>query len=367
MPQPTIDSENRHLWQITAARDLIILALIASLLWFLYLLRDIFIPLLLALVLAHVFNPLITWFERKWQRPRPLTIALLLAIVVSGCSALFAWVGPLLVAQMTDLVQRLPDYLRTLASNYGIDLSELETAVRQYGGDLQQILGRIFQTTGRALGFVSAVFGIASYLILSVALVLVYFFFFAWGFNSATHRLKKYLPQSRRDRIIEIAGKNGPSRRSLLPRQARHSLYHGWVALNRLVLDRRALLVLFGHGHRPSQHGSVSLGSDVAFRSLAQVFGSHQQQRRLYQLCIDRRVAHCSVRRGAVVGRLVLNAVDSERPNQSECGNRPDRRDYRTSVGRIWGLLFAIPIAACIKILANELVLPPLRSWAAKH
>jgi predicted PurR-regulated permease PerM len=33
----------------------------------------------------------------------------------------------------------------------------------------------------------------------------------------------------------------------------------------------------------------------------------------------------------------------------------------RALVG-IWGLLFAIPIAACIKILANELVLPPLRS-----
>jgi predicted PurR-regulated permease PerM len=51
-------------WQLTAARDLLIVVLIGFLLCLLYLLRDIFIPLLIALVLAHVFNPLITWLEQ---------------------------------------------------------------------------------------------------------------------------------------------------------------------------------------------------------------------------------------------------------------------------------------------------------------
>jgi predicted PurR-regulated permease PerM len=31
----------------------------------------------------------------------------------------------------------------------------------------------------------------------------------------------------------------------------------------------------------------------------------------------------------------------------------------------VWGLLFAIPVAACIKILLEEVVLPRLRDWAA--
>lgn len=73
-PRSTTDLQNRHLWQITAARDVIILILIGAFLWLVYLLGDIFIPLLLALVLAHVFNPLINWLERKWGCPRPLTI-----------------------------------------------------------------------------------------------------------------------------------------------------------------------------------------------------------------------------------------------------------------------------------------------------
>jgi predicted PurR-regulated permease PerM len=32
-----------------------------------------------------------------------------------------------------------------------------------------------------------------------------------------------------------------------------------------------------------------------------------------------------------------------------------------------WGLLFAIPVAACIKIFLEEVVLPPLREWAASR
>jgi predicted PurR-regulated permease PerM len=33
----------------------------------------------------------------------------------------------------------------------------------------------------------------------------------------------------------------------------------------------------------------------------------------------------------------------------------------------IWGLLFAIPIAACVKILVEEVAVPSLRRWAATH
>jgi predicted PurR-regulated permease PerM len=37
------------------------------------------------------------------------------------------------------------------------------------------------------------------------------------------------------------------------------------------------------------------------------------------------------------------------------------------SVGGVLGMLFAIPIAACGKILLQEVALPPLRRWAAEH
>lgn len=37
------------------------------------------------------------------------------------------------------------------------------------------------------------------------------------------------------------------------------------------------------------------------------------------------------------------------------------------SVAGVLGMLLAIPVAACIKIFFEEVVLPPLRRWAATH
>ena len=37
------------------------------------------------------------------------------------------------------------------------------------------------------------------------------------------------------------------------------------------------------------------------------------------------------------------------------------------AIGGIFGLIFAIPVAACIKIAVEELVLPRWTAWAARH
>jgi predicted PurR-regulated permease PerM len=37
------------------------------------------------------------------------------------------------------------------------------------------------------------------------------------------------------------------------------------------------------------------------------------------------------------------------------------------AVAGVWGLLFAIPVAACIKIVLDEVVLPSLRDWAVSR
>jgi hypothetical protein len=74
MPSPTVGPADRHLWQIAAARDIIILSGVASALWIAYWLGDVFVPVFLALILAHIINPFVTLMERRWGWPRPLPI-----------------------------------------------------------------------------------------------------------------------------------------------------------------------------------------------------------------------------------------------------------------------------------------------------
>lgn len=367
MPHPTKDSENRHLWQITAARDIIILILIALFLWFLYTLGDILIPLLVALVLAHVFNPLVTYLEHKWRCPRPLTVGVLLAIVVLGCSALFAWLGPLLIRQITGLAYRLPDYLHTLASTYGIDVSQLEAVIRQYQIDPQQILSRIFKTTGQALGFVTTVFGAATYLIFSVALVLIYFFFLAWGFNSAVRGLAKYLPESRRERIVEIVSQMD---------QAIGSFFRGRLVIACIMGGLLSIGWFWTGVPYWFFLGMVSgLLNIVPYLSILtwpvaillkylEALNDSGGNPSFVSIAVWPSVVYVVVQLSE--GWLLTPWIQSGQTNMSAAtilivvliGG---------AVAGIWGLLFAIPVAACIKILLDEVLLPRLRSWAAKH
>lgn len=361
------DFQDAHLWQITAARDLLVVVLIGFVLWLLYLLGDIFIPLLIALVLAHVFNPLITWLERKWDWPRPLTAALLLAIVILGSWALFAWLGPLLVSQITDLVQRLPGYLRTLAANYGIRLTELESAIQQYQIDIQRILGQIFQTTGQAIGFVTTVFGFALNWIFSIALVLVYFFFFAWGFNKATHALTQYLPQSHRGRILDLASKMSQAVSHFFRGRLVIACIMGgllsigwfwtgvpyWFFLGMLtgllnivpylsVLTWPVAVLLKYLDEMNSSAGSPSFVSAAVWPTVVYVVIQVSEG---WFLTPWVQSGQTNLNAATVLLVVIIGGA----------------------LGGVWGLLFAIPIAACIKILVTEVVLPPLRSWAAKH
>ena len=75
-PPPDRPWRQVHLWQITAVRDVGWIALAVGLLVLAYKLRAVFTPVLIGLFLAYLFHPLITWCERRYRMPRPLTSAL---------------------------------------------------------------------------------------------------------------------------------------------------------------------------------------------------------------------------------------------------------------------------------------------------
>jgi predicted PurR-regulated permease PerM len=77
-PARSFGTADRHPWEIAAVRDLFVLLLVESLLWVVYRLNDVFMPVFLALILADVINPFVTLMERRWGWPRPLTISLIL-------------------------------------------------------------------------------------------------------------------------------------------------------------------------------------------------------------------------------------------------------------------------------------------------
>lgn len=209
------DVRHLHLWDFQVIRDLFISLTAALLIWALYELRGVFMPVLLALALAYLFNPLITWLRERWSVPRPVTITLLLVLLVLIGAALLAWLGPVVAHQAQTLARKAPQYLQTLGASYGVESSALSETIVSWTsrfqedpvGVLESLLQPLLSGTGQALGFVGTVIGTTTYVAMTALLVPIYFFFFAWRFYRLSEMISHFIPLSHRPTTWHIIGR----------------------------------------------------------------------------------------------------------------------------------------------------------------
>lgn len=78
---PPIPSWSRlHIWQIQFVRDLLILAAVMGVIYIGYQIRMVTVPLLLALALAYLFEPLVRWVTNRRLCTRPLAAVAIISI-----------------------------------------------------------------------------------------------------------------------------------------------------------------------------------------------------------------------------------------------------------------------------------------------
>jgi predicted PurR-regulated permease PerM len=362
---------DRHLWQITAVRDLLIFWGVGLLLWFVYRLGDIFLPLFLSLILAHIINPFVTMMERRWRWPRPLTILLILTAFILSLLGLFAWLGPLLYGQSTMLVNRLPDYLRALAATYNIEsgdvINQLDETIRKLQLDPKQIVGQLFRTTGRAVGILTFIFNTASYWLLSSALVGLYLFLFSWHYNTGLAKLSLYVPASRKERVFAILKRMDDAigdffrGRLLVAIIMGVLLSAGWFLTG--VPYWFFLGMLTGFLAIVPYLSVISWPVAVMLKYVDTLTGGTADGG-ILQIVVWPSLVYGVVQ--LFEGWILTPWIQSGQTNLSAVtiilvviiGG---------VVAGVLGMLLAIPVAACIKIFFEEVVLPKLQRWAATH
>ena len=367
---PTGRSGARHLWEITAVRDVALILLAASMLVAVYVLWDIFLPVFLALLMAHFFNPAITYLEQSWRWPRTLTISLILFIGFALLAVLLIWLGPLLYEQIVGLLTNLPKYLRALAQRFQIDSGALgeqvEAAVAQAQADPRQILAQLFRTTGQAIGWLAAVVGVISNLTLALILIPMYFFVFAWYFNHGLARLEAYLPIRRKAQILQVLEQMDRAvsdffRGRLVIAVIVGALFcAGWYAA--AVPYWFALGMVTGFLNIIPYLSVVSWPLAVILKYVSALDGGATDG--LIDAMLWPSAVYVVVQ--LLEGWLLTPWIQSGQTNLSAVtiiivvlvG---------ASVAGIWGMLFAIPVAACIKIVFTATLLPQLKRWAAEH
>lgn len=94
-----------HLWQIQIVRDAVMIGAIVATLWLGYALRAVTVPLLVALLLAYLFEPLVERWSRRPKVSRTVAVSVLLSFALLVLVLFTAVALPLVVGQTTQLVR----------------------------------------------------------------------------------------------------------------------------------------------------------------------------------------------------------------------------------------------------------------------
>lgn len=367
--------ERRHLWNIQPVVDLLFIFAAGALLWFVYDLRGVFMPVLLALALAYLVNPVVTWLEKRWSVPRPTTVTMLLVLLVLAAAAFLAWLGPLLVTQTQQLARKTPQYLQTLAERYGVQATGLSNTIMAWASGFQDdpisLLQRVFQPvfagTGQALGFIGAVIGTTTYFAITAMLMPIYFFVFAWRFERIAASVTPLIPASRRGTTMDILRKMD---------EAVTGFFRGRV----LIAVITGVMYAVGWAWTDVPYWFL-LGAGTGLLSIipyVSVIG--------WPLALLLKYLDAAANAGAAVDwvsvalvpsipYLVVQFLESWWLTPWIQGRTNDLSAVTViivvliggAVGGFLGLLLSIPLAACVKILFQELVLPRWEAWAARR
>lgn len=101
----------------------------ALLLVFLASVREVLLPFVLAVVLAYVLMPLVSWSEKRLRLPRSASILLVYAVVLGTLSLSTALIAPRLYQETARFARDMPRLLRETAATRG---PEIERWVESY-------------------------------------------------------------------------------------------------------------------------------------------------------------------------------------------------------------------------------------------
>ena len=363
-----------HLWQITAVRDVAWIALAVGLVVLAYELRAVFTPVLIGLFLAYLFHPLITWLQRRYRVPRPLTSALVVAAVILIATVLAVWLGPKLIQQAVALIKSIPGYVREFAQQYGVGLEELQAHMAEWAADPGAALVRgmtmLLAGTEPAIGIVGSVISATLYLTLCALLVPIYFFFFAWEFPAIVAWFEQFIPASRRTRALEIGRKmddavSGFFRdRVIIGVIMAVLLAIGWSPRLADVPYWLILALVTGMLSLIPYAGLLGLALAILLKSLELMQGVDVSGGDWAWGLITLAVVYAVVQ--ALDNFVLTPWIQGHSLNMSTVtilvivfvGG---------AAGGVFGLLLCIPAAACVKIILEEVYLPKLRTWSARH
>ena len=371
-PAEVTDWRRLHLWQIQPLRDIAVIAAVILFVMLGYWLSAITVPLLIALTLAYLTEPVIEKCEERfrWNRRKSVLILLVLSVTVALVFVLTAL--PIVVGQTLRLIQMIPSYIdKTLVyvseHKNAESLQEfLETARQWVQGNAASKAGPAVATVGEAVRMIAGFAGSLFYFLFMVFLIPFYYYFIALSYPRIIHYAAALIRKDKQPRVFELVGKmdravSGFVRGRLVICFILGLIYSvGWwicgVPYWLLLGMATGVLSLVPY------LGTVGLPLAVGLLFFRITQQADADQNVNYWLLVWPAVVFFVVQ--FIEGYVLIPLIQGKATNLDPVTLLVAVLAGGTIMG-IYGMLLAIPVAACIKILLTDVVWPKVQEWSA--
>ena len=403
-PRPSeLDWTRRHLWHIQPVRDLLLVGIVVAIVWAGYALRYITIPLIVALGLAYLVEPLVRWVSSRFRIGRTAVVGGVTgAIVLGAASGTFVLI-PSVVRQSEAIVNKvqsgalkasigefqaqLPeafrkevaDWLAWIETTTDVDLNGDRRAGQSPIGPVdpaapeQPMRASARSIWDVSLAFLGArsgdiagfVFGMLS-LLFAAALVPFYFYFFSVHFPDIVGFLDSLVPVGGKGEVHRLAGQMDAA-------------VAGFVRGRIVIAVIMAVLFTIGWAFCGVPY-ALTLGVAAGVLAVVPYLSGVVLLLAVPMLAVTQlqlpeaeRMSMLWVVLGPTIVFAAVQALEGNVLTPIIAG-RATNLDPVTvfvailaggSVAGVYGMLLAIPLAACAKIVIKEVALPRIRAWAA--
>lgn len=394
-PPPSRAFSTLHLWQIQGVRDVLVFLGVVALFWLGQKVSVVTVPVLLAILLAYLFEPVICWIMAKTRLKRTGAVVAIIAstiavVVIPAVLGLTFGVvqGVGLATRMVQNTGALVEYINATEPDVDSARARVEAtgdawlwigdqARAQEGSALQLAIegvdtwaranaDRIAQTAASAgVGVVqSAINFLASAfaLLFMAFLTTFFFFFFATGWVNFKGFTGKLLPDAHKDQIIDLATKFD-------------AVISAFIRGRLTIAFIQAVVFTIGFW-LIGVPASFILGPAVALLSIVPYLALIGIPVAVVLLWLENntgiRGAPLYILAAPVAFYFFAQALDdyvwTPLIQGKETGMSTPMILFASIAGGVlfgvFGLLIAIPIAACIKILVEEIFWPRFKDWA---
>ncbi|MCH7571430.1 MAG: AI-2E family transporter [Planctomycetes bacterium] len=377
------DYARLHVWQIQGVRDVLLFAAIVGVFWIGYMLRAVTVPLLVALLLAYLFEPLI---KKLCQHPRIRRVhAVSGLLMVAGGSFLLvlAIVMPLLIGQTIQGIRYTTDgSLHAKVSQLTADFvpetyqDEVMSIVDYLPTDITEKSEPVADTNPIDLPvdvwagitiLMEKVFGFLGALVqasLLAFLIPFYFFFFSLWFDDVLQFARSMIPDKNKTRTLDLLGKMDKVIAGFVRGRIVISLIMGlMLAVGWMICGVPSAITLglvVGVFCAVPYLGVIGVPLAVGFLFVSVHDQPHTSDLWWVWVIVWPTVVFAIVQ---LVEGYVLTPMISGKATGLDPVTILVAVLAGGSVMGMYGMLLAIPLAGCGKILFTDVLLPRIRAW----